>query len=166
MCRFNLNNIFLYQIRNLNNIYLPAAKIIHSGECKQCITTSNTSTSVQDTTITNYNDYSLADSHPFGYWNDNGVALSTKMDTTSTATTTVHDDSIFHSVETSTFNDIFTDDATLKWMATTTTTEEELELDTSTTISDDVSSAQYVHVDDLDDDVLGDFLWDALVCNE
>ena len=66
---------------------------------------------------------------------------------------------MFHSVEISTFRDIFTDEATMKWMTSAATAE--TEVDMSTTTSDDLSSDQY---DDVDDAVLGEFLWDALVC--
>ena len=47
----------------------------------------------------------------------------------------------------------------MKWMTTAATAE--TEVDMSTTASDDLSSDQY---DDVDDAVLGEFLWDALVC--
>ena len=47
----------------------------------------------------------------------------------------------------------------MKWMTTAATAE--TEVDMSTTTSDDLSSDQY---DDVDDAVLGEFLWDALVC--
>lgn len=116
---------------------------------------------MQDTTVAKSDDDLLQHSHPFGdnCWNGDRVTVSIAMDASTERG--VHDDSMFHSVEISTFHDIFTDDATLKWMATAT---EELEVDISTTVSDE-SPGHYVQVDDVDDDMLGDFLWDALVCN-
>lgn len=85
-----------------------------------------------------------------------GVELSTVMDTMADD----QDTSIFQSVEISTFRDIFTDEATMKWMASSEVTE----VDMSTTVSDDMSPDIYDHADDVDDTVLGEFLWDALVC--
>jgi hypothetical protein len=133
----------------------------------QCITTcpkSSTSTSDQDTIVTKPNDCLMPSFYPFGvpYMDSDkeshGVELHTVMETM----TDDQDTSIFHSVEISTFSDIFSDEATMKWMAAATT--EETEVDMSTTVSDDMSPDHCDHVDDVDDTVLGEFLWDALVC--
>lgn len=115
--------------------------------------------------MTKPNDCALPNFYPFGVpymesgKDDHDVEVCPMMDTMVQA----QDNSIFHSVEISTFRDIFTDEATMKWM-TTATAEGETEVDMSNTISDDMLPDCYDQGDDVDDSVLGEFLWDALVC--
>lgn len=66
-----------------------------------------------------------------------------------------------HSMEIFTMRDLFTDPATIQWMETATTEETELDM-SSTTVSDEISPDHYL---DVDDDMLGEFLWDALDCH-
>lgn len=144
---------------------------MHSGESKQCITTCteinpSTGTSDQDTILPKRNDSLLQKFDPFGvHHNDDGGKNNHGSETFGMMDTMTldQDDSMFHSVEISTFRDIFTDEATMKWMAAAVADVTEVDLTTST-VSDEMSPDQYDPVDDVDDTVLGEFLWDALVC--
>jgi hypothetical protein len=131
----------------------------------QCITTcidGCDSGSGQGTIATTHNDSLLPDYYPFGVPYTNGYIDNHDNKPPSLMDTVKHDkdDSMFRSVEISTFNDIFTDEVTMKWMATM--VEEETKADLSTTMSDEMISDD--QVDSIDDTILGDFLWDALVC--
>jgi hypothetical protein len=150
---------------------LPAAKIIHSGETKQGIISDHcyTNKHIVDQGTTTIMNCDLLDPTdlPSGR-NATFPVSSVEKDSES-----CHIQSLFHSVDVSTFQDIFTDDATLEWITTTiadtgdASNEEKLSIGSTTGGSDDYynSSCDVFDTtssgDDVDDE-LGDFLWDVL----
>jgi hypothetical protein len=70
-------------------------------------------------------------------------------------------ESLFQSVDVTAFQDIFSDDATMKWM-TVASIEEDLSIlsKTETTVSDDDG----VYLNGYDENELGEFLLDVLTC--